>query len=202
MTEMPSIDYGEFLSKRYDLVVKYRILRGVGYDFEKAYRTVTEGKEFSFLRGVYRELGKTLPKKTKRTGYKLARLFDDAGDLIIHNLFFVKNFQWLERVILDGSWLKENPYGVRPDNRGIPGKRFLVALKLNKPLYWSQEPFMVHYKTRMLRTQDRDEYRRVLSAGRFAGFEKVMGYMMEHMNVNRFFYPEFRVRVHREKYRK
>jgi hypothetical protein len=197
----PLINYKEFLAKRFDLVVRYHILREVDFDFDKARYTIVNSEKYKELRVAYRILGLPITPKMKRN--RLWKICNgDLSLFMAHNQFFVKNYHWIEEAMHTDYWMYAEPYGVNSKNSGIPTKRFLVALKLNKPLLWQQGRWLDSYKMVPRLTRNKIEYKKLLSKKTFDMFERTQRVMMKHMFDLEFFTEKFKIEMPTIEYKK
>jgi len=195
----PLVNYKDFLAKRFDLVIRYHILREVDFDFDKAKDRIINSEKYVSLRRAYKTLA--LPITHDMKIGRLWKRFHDRIDLYMaHNLFFVKNYHWIEQAVETDHWCRAEPYGVRDDGGGVPTKRFLVALKLNKPLYWQQGGWINSFKPVPRPTCFKENYKRLLLSKMFTMFEDTQKDMMEHMKRLHFFTEKFKIETSLVKY--
>lgn len=181
------IDYRKFLSMRFDLVIRYHLLEEASFDFKKAKRLITEDNRYAFLREAYGILGLPVTAKMK-TGRLYEKFGDNLSLFMAHGLFFIKNYIWIEKALhKEEQWFQANPYGLNRNEDGIPTKRFLVALKLDKPMWWCRGGYLSCYKVNPRSIRIKEEYRAALSPKQFRLFELAEERLIKHMRKLKFF---------------
>jgi hypothetical protein len=161
------IDYEYFLSRRFDLVTRYHILRESDFSRHKA-RTLINEKRHSDLKSIFSTL--------LRLGTKV--------HLVEENLFPAKNWHWLENKIKKNQrWINKNPYPVKLDLIGGSVKRFLISLIHKKPLPWIFLPAKREFKN----LWKEETYKKMLKAAEFSDIKNSQEAMMKNMRELNFF---------------
>jgi len=131
------IDYSEFLSTRFDLVVRCHFLEKAKFNIGSAV-ALLYSDQYEYLRSVFGELleidmamharvVKNL-KKAPREGY---------GFHVASRLFHNGNWSSIQAQMVEGEKLiRRFPYPVRYGGLGLAAKRFVLALIYKRKLYW------------------------------------------------------------------
>ena len=132
------IDYEYFLSRRFDLVIRYHLLRESDFEAKKAALLVS-GNEYKELREISGVLLKRDMKSKEGIAKKVERQHYNGplGDLVAIRFFDLHHWIWVEDQMKRGQkWINENPYEMRVDVLGLSVKRFLLALTYERILPW------------------------------------------------------------------
>lgn len=132
------VNHKKFLSLRFDLVIRWYFLEKARFDAREA-KILARSDQYKHLRNVFARLLKEdtkipyILKKVKTTREPEAMY----GVLVARQLFSMQNWEWIEEQMAKGEeWIEDNPYPVRIDGLGLSVKRFILALKHNRNLYW------------------------------------------------------------------
>jgi hypothetical protein len=107
--------YQEFTQLRYDIVIKFHLLKEEDFDFNKV-KNIIYSDNYSFLRNL---------------------LIQKSPKLIQKNFFDISKYLYIENQILfNENWLKKNPYEINSFFYGRNVKRLIISIKYNKNLFW------------------------------------------------------------------
>ena len=131
------IDHSEFLSTRFDLVVRCYFLEKTRFGIRKA-AALACSDQYGYLRDVLGELLEADAarharvvrnlRKTPRKGYGLH---------VANRLFHSANWSSMQASIMKGEELiKRFPYPVGYGGPGLAAKRFVLSLLYRRKLYW------------------------------------------------------------------
>lgn len=179
------IDYEYFLSRRFDLVIRYHLLRATDFDGQRA-KTLVNSDKYRNLRDISGKLlkgdmnsKKGIMKKVKNNNFK-----GPLGDLVARQLFYQPNWNWIDNEIRKGQeWIDANPYDIRIDVLGLSVKRFLLTMKHKRTLSWV---FKTHGKT-PLELWKKQNYKELLETSEFNSIQKSQNLMMIRMKKLKFF---------------
>ncbi|GAG77717.1 unnamed protein product, partial [marine sediment metagenome] len=108
----------------------------------------------------------------------------------------LKNWDYIDaRIGEDKNWLRHNPYIVTTDNIGISIKRFFIALKYKRPLYWIQtDAYNEKYHARVKYAPWPEEwYKKHFSEEELKPFNEAKFRLMARMTKLDFFCKSIRV---------
>ena len=186
------IDYNDFLSLRFDLVIRYYLLEQAGFDVRKARTLSTEDK---YLKKIYKELLKTDVKTNPHSLKKTRGISNEKyGDLVAEKLFYhwgSKNrgdsWLWMEKQTNENwiNWITENPYLIQTDGIGTSVKRFSTALIHEKPLYWKLIP--KGEKKQLLALWDERQYKETMKPTKYEKIKESKKRMIDRMKNLDFF---------------
>ncbi len=113
---MNPINYEFFCSKRFDIVLRYHLLKESEFEVSKA-RNLSNSKRYFFLKNVISKVNPRLFKK---------------------GIFSVQRWNYVEDAIANRRyWLAANPYLINSvTSYGSDVKRLLLAIKYKKKLHW------------------------------------------------------------------
>jgi len=176
------INYKNFLSTRFDLVIRYYILEQVDFNAGEAKILALTGK-YNFLRIVFNKL-LTIDVKTKPGVAKKARLVSihNYGNHVAKQLFYMTNWLWIEKNI-SNDWNKNNPYLVKMNGLGCSVKRFMASLKYDKKLYW----IFTKKGKNMLSLWDENLYKELIESKKWKEIMKSKNHMIDKMSSLNFF---------------
>ncbi len=131
------VDHEKFLASRFDLVIRWYFLEKTNFDAERA-KSLAKSSSYAPLRNLFDSLLKMDMAENPHIAMKVRKAgIGDYGQHIMNKLFFTPNWQWVEKSMLNkNGWIIKNPYPVRIDGLGLSVKRFLLALKHERSLYW------------------------------------------------------------------
>ena len=181
------IDHAEFLSMRFDLVIRYYLLENHKFNAKGAGNSVSLYGRYEHLRSVFGQLLKmdVVEKEIIRMKMKKKRKMPEKkyGDYVALKLFLMRNWSWIEgRMAKDDGWIRENPYLVMRSGLGTSVKRLLLALKYGRTLYWQYGGS----KTRR-RSWEESEYEKLLGLNEYSEIRDAKSRMMDRMGELGFF---------------
>jgi len=175
------IKYENFLSTRFDLVIRYYFLEKTDFDAIKAKNLALSGK-YKFLRIIFDKL-LTIDVKTNSHAAKKSKLYKSSyGEHVARQLFFMKNWLWIEENI-SSEWTKNNPYPIKMNGVGGSVKRFIISLNNNNTLYWM---FSEKGKT-LLELWKENSYKELMEPKKWKKIMKSKNHMMGKMLKLNFF---------------
>lgn len=189
------IDYDIFLAKRFDLLIRYHLLSEAEFNVAKA-TELAMSKKYAFLRKVSEKLIKKDMKDFPVVAKKMKKSMETypfpIGEMVLFYLFSHRKYRWLEnRIKKNPAWMKKCPYPVNEYCQSGANKRFLLALKYDRPLYWEREKLKVPRPSRAIWREK--EYKKYLTPEQFEMFMNTKIKLCEHMNRLSFFSERFEV---------
>ncbi len=180
------IEYGKFLSSRFDLVLRYYFFEKAGFN-SKEMLSLIGSRQYYYLKDVFTKLIIIDCKdRYKRKFLKRARVFSEDS----HGLHYTdtqdgSNWLWVERqMAVDSEWIKKNPY--RIGSNGIPfdTKRLVLALVYKRVLYWIK---MRKDAPGPFKLWEEESYEDLLGPSRFGEFKGAKDRMIRKMEELDFF---------------
>ena len=189
------IDYEEFLHRRFDMLIRYHLLYKVDFNVARATELVLS-REYNFLARASGEIIKqdidNLPVVAKKMEKAMRMYNSPIGEVVVFYLFSQRKYSWLEKTIKKNpAWMKKCPYPVNEYGQSGSIKRFLVALKYNRPLYWELEERKVPRPSRAIWREE--EYEKLFSLKQYKKFLTTKKILLEHMKKLFFFSERFKV---------
>jgi len=180
------VNHEKFLASRFDLVIRWHLLEKTDFNTRDA-MALAGDKQYGDLRNVFSTLLKMDVAQIPNTAKKVKKSkipIDGYGQHVARQLFIVKNWTWIGRQMLKGeTWIKKNPYAVRFDGLGMSVKRFILALKHERSLYWifKEEGKVLHNLWKQ------QKYETLLGSSRYNEIEKTRNRMLVKMKQLEFF---------------
>lgn len=183
------VNHKKFLSKRFDLVIRWYFLEKTGFDAEEA-KLLAGSSQYVHLRAIFTMLLKQDTKiphilnKVRKTKEPVHMY----GYLVARQLFFLPNWHWIERQMEEGDgWIGDNPYPIRFDGLGLSVKRFVLALKYKRNLYWE-----IKKKGKApLQLWNQHKYRKMMKSHEYDKIKEAEHRMLIRMKELNFFSDEF-----------
>ena len=183
---MIKVNYSDFLSKRFDLVIRYHLLEQVDFDVVKAEKLLFS-KEYEFLHSIFRTLLEQDIVNDPFVKSKTEKSINKTGVLLKHigaeQFFHVSSWKDVQKAIKgDIVKLIHQPYVLGFEGVGRSVKRFLIALQYKKKLYWCRLP-----GGKGRESWKEANYKSLLPVEWYRTFKKSQKKMMEKMYELRFF---------------
>lgn len=152
------VDYKEFLKKRFDLVVRYYILEKANWNLLKVEKILKNG----FIKEEFKQMSPGSKKLFNK---------NDA-------------YKWIDDTLKNNNtWLKENPYIIYGINNGTSVKRFLMAIKHKKKLWWQIENGSIKNKIYW----QKEKWKEILKLEEFNILLEAENKLIKYMTDNNFF---------------
>lgn len=178
------INYNEFLENRFDLVIRYHIFESVNFGIDEAYLDSISNK-YNDIKNVCGNLLETDIKKPRVNKKSKHVSKSNYGHHVMEKLFLPWNLFWIEKqMTTSDNWLKSKPYPVNLEHIGISVKRFIIALKHNKKLYWS---LVDRPQLEVLELWKESNYKKLLKDKTWNKIEKSKNNLLERMSSLDFF---------------
>lgn len=181
------INYTEFFSKRFDLVIRYHLLVEAGFDVSRA-RQLLFSEKYKFLRPIFKTLLEQdmdkdpfIKTKVEKNISKIGVVLEQIG---AEQFFHIPGWVGLQKAMKEGTMkLLQQPYSVDTKGVGNATKRFLIALQYKKKLYWCK--LSGGKSSREMWKEE--NYKLLLSVEWYKVFKKSQNEMMRRMYKLKFF---------------